>query len=194
MLGLSEFIDRCHYGMIQLRAVSPQSLLDDPWYSKECGLDIQRVCCEVGSSIFVSSLWIWDAERALREHMERLNSVKIHIDLFVEEEEGNCSSSAVPNTEAVLREALCIWHSVSTSEKFVDDVGGLMKKQFVFLERILFFSNPLKLQKALSQCYGCHPLQVDMCRMYSHDLDKAVELISQQIDLVDREVQKTIVG
>ena len=185
--------------MIQLRAVSPQSLLDDRWYSKEFGLDIQRVCCEVGSSTFVVSLWIWDAERALREHMERLNSVKIHIDLFVEEEEaGNyCSSSStVPNTEeeedVLLRQAPCIWNSVSTSEKFVDDVGSLMKDQFTFLENILFLSNPLKLQKALFQCDRCRPLQVYMCRMYSHDLDRAVELISQQI--IDLAGQKKIMG
>ena len=190
LLGLSEFIDRCYYG-IQLA---------DPWYSKESGLDIQRICCEVGSSFFVASLWIWDAERALREHMERLNSVKIHIDLFVEEEEEearncSCASSAVPNTKAVSREAFCIWDSVLKSGKFVDEVagGGLMKGQFVLLEKILFLSNPLKLKKALLKCNGHRPLQVDMCRMYSDDLGKAVELISQQIDLVVSEVQKTII-
>ncbi len=158
-------------------------LFTDPWFSDESGLDIQRVCDAVGSSIFVASLWVGDAECALCEHMGRLNTVKIHIDLFVE--------NYGEGLKEVSFEALHIWNYISANGKKYVDVENLIK-EFEFLGQILYFSNPLKLRDALALCNGCLSLQRGVCRLYSDELDTAVGFISQQIELVKRRVEEDV--
>lgn len=164
----------CRFRVSVNRCLLRATLLSKPLYSDASGLNIQRVCDAVGSSIFVASLWVGgNAESALREHLMRLNAVKVHIDLFVE-------SGRTPMGK-VSSEALRIWRSVSERVgKYADAcVDG-----YAFLERILFLSNPLKLKDALALCDGCRDTEYDVCRLYSDELDSATGLVLQQIELV----------
>ena len=152
----------------------------EPWYfaGPPPELNILRVCDEIGSSVFVASLWVGDPARAMYEHIERVNNIKVHIDMFVEAVEGG--GGRVPD------EAVRLWECVSHSKSYVDT--HMMMDEYCYLGKILFLSNPLKLRDALNCCNDDLSLQVGVCRLFSDELDTVVGLLSQQIDIVRRTV------
>jgi hypothetical protein len=140
-----------------------------------CELDTQRLCDEIGSSVFVTSLWVGDPERALFDHMGRLNTIKVIIDGYVDVvTSGGCLCK-------VSDEAQKAWLCAGRSFR-VMDVGDALRNSLEHLDRILFLTDPRKLQSALMHS-GKH-IHADLCRLYSEDLDTAVELVSKQINLV----------
>jgi hypothetical protein len=141
-------------------------------------LNILRVCDEIGTAVFVASLWVGDPVNAITEHIDRVNQIKVHVDLFVEatgEGWGHASDEAVR-----------LWECVSCSKTYVDT--HMLMDDFCFLEKILFLSNPLKLRDALIRCNNDLSLQVGVCRLYSDELDTVVGLLSQQRDFVRQQV------
>ena len=151
----------------------------DPWWKTEpvCELDTKRLCDEIGSSIFVTSLWVGDPGRALYDHMGRLNLIKIIIDRYIEVvTAGACLGK-------VSEEARRVWVCVGNSFP-VMDMGGVLRSSLQYLNRILLLTDPQKLQSAL--LHTGSDIHADLCRLYSEDLDTAVELVSKQIDLVNK--------
>jgi len=63
------------------------------------------------------------------------------------------------------------------------DVGDQFRTMG-YLWQILCLSNPQKLEYALEHCG--ESLRVDVCRLYSDDLDTAVGLLSMQIERLRR--------
>ena len=158
--------------------------LSDVWYSNTSPpvLDIKRVCDEIGSSVFVASMWVCDPESAMQDQIMRLNTVKIQIDVFIEAM-GGCIGKAPP---VVLR----LWDAVSKDKKFADP--GLVMKEYVYLGRVMYLSNPMRLRDALDTCSGNPCMQVWVCRLFSDELDTAVELLSRQIYLIKRQVFESL--
>lgn len=169
---LDVLLNRC------LFKANPAALLD-PWFSADGVLDVQRVCDNVGSSIFLASLWVGgDQVAVISEHIERLNNVKIHIDCFIETFQGETQGCRVS------RVAQELWRSVSENEEhgiitIADSMGGGSG----FTARVLSLSNPLKLLRAFNRCNGDRVLQLGACRLYSDELDLAVASLSEQIDV-----------
>lgn len=167
--GLRDQLNRCI-----LRAMWKE-LLEDPWYSdgNPPVLKVQRVCDCVGSSVFVVSLWVGGSEeRILSEQIRLLNNVKVRIDQFIE------ISGAY--YERVPSDVVDLWERVS-SDWSVDngDVKQLMTK-YCFLEKILHLQDPEKFRAVLGLCDPC--LHWGVCKLYSDELDSAVEFLSRQID------------
>lgn len=164
-----------------LRAVWNE-LLEDPWHTNGNPpvLDIHRVCDGVGSSAFIVSLWVGGcAESILREQINVLNNVKVRIDQFIEISGAYCER--VPVEVVNLWEKVSIGWNVSQSNGSSNcaDIESMMTK-FFFLEKILHLSDPLKFIAALNLCDP--RLHWGLCKLYSEDLDNAVELLSRQIE------------
>jgi hypothetical protein len=175
---LKDSLNRCILLTCSVEALS------EPWFSEK-DLDTQRVCDEIGASMFVVSLWVWDADKALAEYTQRLNTVKIHIDMFLER---------IRSHGQVSDDALRLWKDVSAIHGRKARAAGLMYADYVFLERILSLSDPLKFKDAFSRCGDCLLLKADICRLYSEELDTAVGLISQQLEAIRCEGLQRLIG
>jgi hypothetical protein len=167
--SLRDSLNRCI-----LRVHVEGGLESDPWWSADPPneLDTKRICEQAASSVFVASLWVGEAERSLYEQMGRLNLIKVKIDQYLE----------LMNSQECLKvsdAALKIWQN-STDEHRIEEDDAM--KEYEFLGKILRLSNPLKLQFALKSCDSVRSLEI--CRLYSEDLDTAIGLISMQIDRI----------
>lgn len=172
--SLRDSLNRCI-----LRVHVEGGLESDPWWSAAPPneLDTKRICEQVASSVFVASLWVGEAEQSLYEHMGRLNLIKVKMDQYLE-----LMDTAGPQLK-VSNAALKIWQNSADEHSVeVDDV----MKGYEFLGKILCLSNPLKLQFALKGCDKTPSLRMEICRLYSEDLDTAVGLISMQIDRIQQ--------
>jgi hypothetical protein len=174
--ALRDALNRCI-----LRAA--QRDCEPPWFSAgpPPELNISRVCDEIGTAIFVASLWVGDPVNAMTEHIDRVNRIKVQIDMFVD--------ATGEGWGRVSDEAVRLWGCVSKS--FVDT--HLMMDEFCNLEKILFLSNPLKLKDALNRCNNDLSLQVGVCRLFSDELDTVVELLSKEREVIRREVLTLLV-
>ena len=154
-------------------------LLDDPWFSvgPPLVLDIKRMCDGIDQSVFALSLWTRDPVCAMHDHIDRLNVAMVMLDQFLELDGGCVGPVSVLSTK--------IWNSVSSPQS--EDLG-LKMCEFTLLRQILQLSDPLKLEMAFNLCRSNAPMQLEICRLYADDLDTAVGLLSQQIQLIrDRE-------
>jgi hypothetical protein len=79
-----------------------------------------------------------------------------------------------------------LWDAVSRDKKYVDP--GSVMKEYVYMRQIMYLSNPMRLRDALDTCSGNPCMQVWVCRLFSDELDTAVELLSRQICLIKRQV------
>ena len=158
-----------------------QSFMDDflldPWYSSGPLplLHIERVCDELGSSLFVASLFVGDPLSAMQEHMQRLNIAKVRMDQFI-------SVCGVDDAVRVTDDVLPLWESAVQMHR-VTDLSGAMG-EYKFLEQILSLSDPLKLKDAVKLCHNRNQY-VGVCRLYSDALDTAVGFLSKQIEIVE---------
>ncbi len=149
-----------------------ETALSDPWWKTQRVLDVKRVCDYIQTSVFIVSLWVGDPERAMYEHIDRLNFIKIKLDQYVDlmgGSQGKVSDRAVK-----------IWAEALHAKNLDYDN---MLQNMGYLWKILFLSNTLKFQYALDHC-GEDSLRVEICRLYSDDLDTAVGLLSMQIESV----------
>jgi hypothetical protein len=164
--ALRDGLNRCIFRM------NYESALSDPWWNSERELDVKRVCDFVQTSVFIAMLWSGNAESAMFEHIDRLNFIKIKLDQYIDimggSEKGKVSNSAVKT-----------WLDAQHAKGL--DVGDQFRTMG-YLWQILCLSNPQKLEYALEHCG--ESLRVDLCRLYSDDLDTAVGLLSMQINLV----------
>ena len=180
---LRDSLNRCI-----LRAVW-DDLLEDPWHTNDSPpvLDVRRVCDGVGYSVFIASLWVDNnnhSESIFREQINRLNNVKVRIDQFIE------VSGAY--SERVPCEIVDMWESVSRDwvvlheKEFTGiNIESLMTTYY-FLKEILHLSDPLKLSAAVIRCEPS--LRWSVCKLYSDELDRAVEYLSRQIDRLSQDV------
>ena len=160
--ALRDRLNRCIFRM------NYETALSDPWWNSKRELDVKRVCDFVQTSVFIATLWVGNAESAMYEHIDRLNCIKIKLDQYIDIMGG---SGKVSNS------AVKIWLDAQHAKGV--DVGDQFRTMG-YLWQILCLSNPQKLEYALEHCGAS--LRVDVCRLYSDDLDTAVGLLSMQIE------------
>jgi hypothetical protein len=172
--SLRDSLNRCI-----LRAHVEGGLESDPWWSltPPYELDTKRICEQVASSVFVATLWVGEVEGTLYDQMGRLNLIKVKLEQYIEMMDIGCPPGKVSKA------ALKIWKDATDSHGVeVDDA----MKGFELLGEILCISNPLKFQYALDCCAKTLSLKLEICRLYSEDLDTVVGLISMQIERIQQ--------
>jgi hypothetical protein len=141
------------------------------------------MCDGIDQSVFAVSLWMRDPVCAMHDHIDRLNVAMVMLDQFLELNDGCVGPVSNLSTN--------IWNSVSSPQS--DDLSSKMC-EFALLGQILQLSDPLKLEMAFNLCRSNTPMQLEVCRLYADDLDAAVGLLSQQIQLIRNREFASITG
>ena len=188
--GLGDSLNQCI-----LRAVW-DDLLRDPWHTNDNPpvLDIRRVCDGVGYSMFIASLWVdeFHSESILREQINRLNNVKVRIDQFIEV--SGAYSARVPGDIVKVWESISkdwiVSHENDNYNSNNNNNEGMdiqtLTITYCYLKEILHLSDPSKLIEAIGRCDPS--LHWSVCKLYSDELDAAVEYLSRQIDRLRQDV------